>query len=119
ESRGAGYRGRRGVWAIVTHSRPGACRILPADRMRRDVPAHPGGEAMFATARALFEHIVDYAGLFPPAKLPLPEALRRYAADVSGPRQWFVGRFVCPATRLEELTREARALGLDAGLRVA
>jgi hypothetical protein len=74
---------------------------------------------MFATVRALFEHIIDYAGLFPPARLPLPEALRNYAGYVSGPRQWLVGRFVCPAVRLEELTAEARSARIESGLQVA
>lgn len=74
---------------------------------------------MFATVRALLEHIIDYAGLFPPARLPLPEALQTYAGHVAGPRQWLVGRFVCPAARLDELTQHARAQGIDANLRVA
>jgi hypothetical protein len=74
---------------------------------------------MFATVRALFEHIVDYAGLFPPARLPLAEALRNYAGYVAGPRQWLVGRFICPAGQLDELTEEARALKIDSGLQIA
>ncbi len=74
---------------------------------------------MMATVRALFEHLLDYAGLFPPAKLSLPEALRRYASYVSGPRQWLMGRFVCPAGRLAELTQEARVLRMESGLQVA
>jgi hypothetical protein len=74
---------------------------------------------MFPTVQALFEHVLDYAGMFPPARLPLPEALRQYAAAVSGPRQWLVGRFVCPAARLEELTAEAQAQQVDSGLQVA
>jgi hypothetical protein len=73
---------------------------------------------MFATVRALFEHILDYAGLFPPAKLPLAEALRHYAEHAVGTRQWLLGRFVCPAARLGELTEQARALGIDASLSV-
>jgi hypothetical protein len=78
-----------------------------------------GDNHMFATVRALLEHIVDYAGLFPPAKLPLHEALRNYANYTSGSRHWLVGRFVCPAARLDELTAAAHSLRLDARVRVA
>lgn len=73
---------------------------------------------MFATVRALFEHIIDYAGVFPPARLPLPDALRHYAGYVTGPRQWLLGRLVCPAGRLAELTEAARAQSIASGLQV-
>jgi hypothetical protein len=52
---------------------------------------------------ALLEHVVDYAGLFPPAALDLPAALAEYDAQRRGPDAWMLGRFVLPATRLAEL----------------
>ncbi len=52
---------------------------------------------------ALLEGVIDYAGLFPPAKLPLDQALRNYARYRREPEGWMLGRFVCPATRLAEL----------------
>jgi hypothetical protein len=58
---------------------------------------------MTESMRALLTGLIDYAGLFPPAKLPLPEALAnhiRYRASVDA---WILGRFVCPAARLGEL----------------
>ena len=36
---------------------------------------------MHASLRALLEGVIDYAGLFPPAKLPLPEALANYLRE--------------------------------------
>lgn len=48
----------------------------------------------------LFAHLVDDAGLFPPAELPMAEALRRHAADEGNPV--VTGRFLCPASRLAE-----------------
>lgn len=74
---------------------------------------------MYATARALCEHLIDYAGLFPPAKLSMPEAVRHYARYLRGPERWLLGRFVCPAAQLSELHVEARAVGLNDELRVA
>jgi hypothetical protein len=58
---------------------------------------------MSPSLRALLAGVVDYAGLFPPAKLPLGEAVGRYARYRAGPDAWMLGRFVCPAARLPEL----------------
>ena len=58
---------------------------------------------MFASVRALLAGVIDYAGLFPPAKLPLDQAIRNYARYRQEPEGWMLGRFVCPATRLAEL----------------
>jgi hypothetical protein len=66
---------------------------------------------MSPALRALLAGIVDYAGLFPPAKLPFEEALRNYARYRQGPDAWMLGRFVCPAARLEELAALPGAFG--------
>jgi hypothetical protein len=58
---------------------------------------------MSLALRALLSEIIDYAGLFPPAKLPLEQALRNYADYRQGPDRWMLGRFICPAARLSEL----------------
>jgi hypothetical protein len=52
--------------------------------------------------RALLEGIVDYAGLFPPAALDMPSAVRNYASYRSDPASWMLGRFVLPVARLDE-----------------
>jgi hypothetical protein len=53
--------------------------------------------------RAFMEGLIDYAGLFPPAELPLEQAARNYARYRQGPDSWMLGRFICPAARLAEL----------------
>jgi len=53
--------------------------------------------------RALLSGAVDYAGLFPPASLPLPETLARYGTYAEGPEAWALGRLVLPASRLADL----------------
>jgi hypothetical protein len=59
---------------------------------------------MHASVRALLNQILDYAGLFPPAKLPLSDALRTYLrAKQKSPHQRMLGRFVCPVAQLPEL----------------
>lgn len=52
---------------------------------------------------ALLGELIDYAGLFPPAKLPLDESIRNYARYRTSPEAWMLGRFICPASRLGEL----------------
>jgi hypothetical protein len=59
---------------------------------------------MSESLRALLAGLIDYAGLFPPAKLPLPEALANYVRYRASPDVWMLGRFICPAARLAELT---------------
>jgi acetoacetyl-CoA synthetase len=58
---------------------------------------------------ALVGGIVDYAGLFPPAKLPMSEAVAEYAARLEGPERALLGRFVVPVPRLDELADAAQA----------
>jgi hypothetical protein len=59
------------------------------------------------TLRVLLEGLVDYAGLFPPAGLPMHEAVANYAAYRDSPESWALGRFVVPVARLDELAAEA------------
>src|SRR5437870_2468787 len=60
---------------------------------------------MLASVRALLANVIDYAGLFPPAKLSMDEAIRNYARYRQEPGSWMLGKFICPATRLQELAR--------------
>jgi hypothetical protein len=48
--------------------------------------------------------IIDYAGLYPPASLPLEQAWANFVAYQKDPYTWMLSRFVIPARRLAELT---------------
>ena len=52
--------------------------------------------------RAALAGAVDYAGLFPPAKLGMATAVRNHASYRLGAHQAAVGRFVVPVARLPE-----------------
>ncbi|MCI0380098.1 MAG: hypothetical protein L0215_21145, partial [Gemmataceae bacterium] len=69
---------------------------------------------MQRTLRAFLANIVDYAGIFPPAKLPLDEAWRNYLQYRTLPHAWLLGRFICPAARLTELDSVASSRPLAA-----
>ncbi len=58
---------------------------------------------MNASLRALLSGVIDYAGLFPPARLPLDEAVRNYVRYRQEPDAWMLGRFVISAARRAEL----------------
>ncbi|WP_019504922.1 hypothetical protein [Pleurocapsa sp. PCC 7319] len=58
---------------------------------------------MFSSLKVLLAAIVDYAGLFPPAKLSLEKAIANFIQYNQTPSNWFLGRFVVPVSRLLEL----------------
>lgn len=55
------------------------------------------------SVKVFLEGLFDYAGLFPPAILSMPDALREYRALRREGDHWMSGPFVCPVSRLEEL----------------
>jgi len=55
-----------------------------------------------ATIENLLSGLVDYAGLFPPAKLDMPAAVAEFDRCFRGDDRWALGRFVVPAARLDE-----------------
>jgi hypothetical protein len=58
---------------------------------------------MLPSVQAFLSGVVDYAGLFPPAQLPMEQAIRNYARYRQEPDSWMLGRFVCPAALLAQL----------------
>jgi hypothetical protein len=65
--------------------------------------------------RALLGHLVDYAGLFPPAALTMQDAVRNYARYRDGEYAWALGKFIVPRARASEVPREfpLSILGVD------
>lgn len=60
------------------------------------------------SARVLLAGIVDYAGLFPPSALSMPEAVINFATYKNSNYNWMLGRFIVPATRLDEFAASAK-----------
>lgn len=52
--------------------------------------------------------LIDYAGLFPPAKLPMEQAVANYAKYAAGADAWMLGRFILPISRIEEFRKAAK-----------
>jgi hypothetical protein len=61
-------------------------------------------------ARVLLDGLIDFAGLFPPASLSMPDAVKQYAKARGGEAGWMLGRFVCPVAQLESFGAVAEPL---------
>ena len=58
---------------------------------------------MLLSIQTLLSAIVDYAGLFPPAKLSLAAAMAEYEHYQTSPEHWMLSSFVLPFSQLEAL----------------
>jgi hypothetical protein len=59
---------------------------------------------------ALLSRLIDHAPLFPPATLRLPDAIAEDARARESRDAFMLARFVCPATRLDELPDAGRGI---------
>src|SRR5437870_4631732 len=59
---------------------------------------------MSASLRALLEHSIDYAGMFPPCSLELGPALKNQAQYVRSPDGWMLNTFVLPIAQFDSAT---------------
>lgn len=59
---------------------------------------------MSASHQTFLAGLIDYAGLFPPAALGMPEAVKNYATYLAGEDAPALGRFICRTSRLPELS---------------
>jgi hypothetical protein len=71
------------------------------------------------TRRLLFERLIDDAGLFPPARKPMAAAVADHRRAHGGSSAWMLGRFICPAARLEEFAGEEPGADWEIGCLLA
>ncbi len=65
---------------------------------------------MESVVQTAFSGLIDYAGLFPPAKLTMDAAVAEYQLARRGPHAWMLGRFIVPASRIPELLASLETL---------
>jgi hypothetical protein len=70
-----------------------------------------------AAAREAFAALIDYAGLYPPASLPIEKVAGNYGEYRRGADAWMLGRLIAPVERLDELQARAVASGASANAR--
>jgi len=57
--------------------------------------------------RLLLDSVLDYAGLFPPAKLEMQPTVTNFARYRKGPDAWMLARLIVPVTRFPEFVEKA------------
>ena len=58
---------------------------------------------MKESLRTFMEGLIDYAGLFPPAELPLNEAIKEYISQVKSRNSSILNRFIIHTSKLDDL----------------
>ncbi|MFA6957524.1 MAG: hypothetical protein WC538_16755 [Thermoanaerobaculia bacterium] len=58
---------------------------------------------MTPSLTALLSRLIDYAGLFPPAALPMETTVANYGRYRASSEQWMLGRLIVPVARFAEL----------------
>ncbi len=66
--------------------------------------------SMTRSLTTLLTDLIDYAGLFPPAKLDMARSVEEYNRARMGESEFALGRFVCPVSRLAEFSGAASSL---------
>ena len=66
------------------------------------------GNGETGASSGLFDGLVDDAGLFPPERLPMDDAVRRHRADEAAGNPVLTQRFLCPVSALGELRARLR-----------
>lgn len=56
-----------------------------------------------STIKTLFNQIIDYAGMFPPAKLPMADAVENYLTYIDSNDNWMMSRLILPLGRINDL----------------
>ena len=62
-----------------------------------------GSSVGIGAAKAFFAGLIDYAGLFPPAALGVPEAVLNFREYLNRPERWILARFIATAAHLEQM----------------
>jgi hypothetical protein len=65
--------------------------------------------------RIVLDRLIDDAGLFPPARKPMERAVADHRRARAGAHAWMLGRFLCPVSRLAELSQAEPGAGWRLG----
>ena len=66
--------------------------------------------ARMKSLQTLLNNVIDYAGLFPPAKLDMQQAVENYSNYLKSEYAWMLGRFIIPTSRLQEFEHSFRSV---------
>ncbi|MCH7604202.1 MAG: hypothetical protein IIB54_15705 [Planctomycetes bacterium] len=72
-------------------------------------PSINPSELVRPSVGSLLNGIIDYAGLFPPAKLDMPHAVEKYATHAASDESWMLSRLILPVSKMDEFDVAAKA----------
>ena len=72
--------------------------------MSTDDAGLAGDPEVQAVLGVLLSQVIDDAALFPPGDAPMAQAVPAHLDHEGGPDSGLIGRFLCPASRLAELS---------------
>jgi hypothetical protein len=75
--------------------------LLVTTKEERSIASRYHGRSV-TPLRTLLEHLVDYAGLFPPASLTMRDAVANYERYRESREAYMLARFIVPVSRLDE-----------------
>ncbi|MBU8690816.1 hypothetical protein ACH0BK_24550 [Priestia megaterium] len=79
----------------------------------------PKDRRLKTSIQAFLSSLIDYAGLFPPASLPLDTTVRNYKNFQVCKDSWMLGNFIIPAVRIDELALYAEMFSEDQPLTIS
>ncbi len=62
--------------------------------------------------RAILSELIDYAGLFPPAQLPMQSTVDNFAGYLGSSTAWMLGRLIVPLARMPEFVEAWKTMAL-------
>jgi len=74
---------------------------------------------MVDSIKALLDGIFDYAGLFPPAALPMDQAVAEYLRHREGSESHLLNKFVCPINWLDDFWQAVQTTAPDSEWEIA
>jgi hypothetical protein len=74
---------------------------------------------MTKSLEVFMTRLIDYAGLFPPARLDMPASVQAFARHLDSDFRGMLGCFICPVRRLDELVEEWTRIGKQVPIPVA
>lgn len=94
-----------------------SAKVLSPVFLRTSIPYMPLPDPSFplnSSVKTLLNGLFDYAGLFPPASLPFPDALAEYQAHREEADDWMLGPFVMTSGHWEQLLDLSDQLSVEA-----
>jgi hypothetical protein len=80
---------------------------------------HDNKELTNGAFATFMSHLIDYAGLFPPANLSLSDAIVKYKSHKESKESWMLGPFICSVSQFHELKKHLHLFSKSEPLQIS